>query len=67
MKARKIILLALIAVLVCVYAIQLVSASKTDVKKLYLDETPDEIVITKGTNADNEVMTLRSEQSNTTS
>ena len=64
MKARKIILLALIAVLVCVYAIQLVSASKTDVKKLYLDESPDEIVITKGANADNEVLTLRSEGEN---
>ncbi len=48
MKVRKITLLALIPVLLCVYILQTVAGNKNTVKYLNLTDEPDSLTITKG-------------------
>lgn len=50
MKTRKIILLSLIAILLCVYIIQLASTGKGSMKQVTLDGEPDRIVIESAIN-----------------
>ncbi len=48
LKVRKIVLLALIPVLLCIYILQVVSGNRNTVKYLTLEEEADTVLITKG-------------------
>lgn len=50
MKARKIVLLSLIAVLLCVYIIQLASTGKGSVQQVTMADAPDRLVIESAAN-----------------
>lgn len=50
MKARKIVLLSLIAILLCVYIVQLVSTGKGSVKLVTMNGEPDKLILESAAN-----------------
>jgi len=48
LKVRKIVLLALIPILLCIYILQIVSGNRNTVKYLTVEEEADTVLITKG-------------------
>lgn len=51
MKPRKIALISAIAVLLCVYVVQLLTLGRGSVRDMKLSEAPDTIVVTQGANS----------------
>lgn len=50
MKARKIVLLSLIAILLCVYIVQIASVNRGSVKQVTLSDEPDKIILESAVN-----------------